>query len=138
MGKVVMNLDGLSIQVFQLSAPLPNSQVKEEKWTPLGSLPWTDWSPLGAGCPGYDKSILIGSNVSFDTATFDGVLVPNRVELAIVLNSEGNERYSNWKVTPNSPTDIGNRLLPSGASRHFRSNTGRLCSPTLTRSSPPK
>jgi hypothetical protein len=113
MGKVVMNLDGLCIQVFQLSAPLPNSQVKEEKWTPLGSLPWKDWSPLGAGCPGYDKSILIGSNVSFDTATFDGVLVPNRVELAIVLNSEGNERYSNWKVTPNSPTDIGNRLLPA-------------------------
>jgi hypothetical protein len=114
MGKVVMNYpEGLSIQVYQLSASPTNGMIREEKWTPLGVIPWTDWAPLGNGCPGYDKSILIGNNVSFDTALYGGKLVPNKVELAIVLNAEGNERYSNWKVTPTRPSDIGNRLLPA-------------------------
>ena len=39
-GKVDMLYpEGRCIQVFQLSAPTPNSLVKEERWTPLGPIP---------------------------------------------------------------------------------------------------
>ena len=114
-GKVdVIYPEGRIITVFQLSASPVNCLVREEKWTPLGYIPWPNRTPLGMGCPGYDDNIQVGSYVSFDTALYRGKIVPNRVTLAIVLNAEGNERYSNQKVTPTNPnSEITNRLLPA-------------------------
>ena len=76
----------------------------------------------------------------FDTAMLNNEIVPNNVTLAIVLNSGGRERYSNWEVTPFAPVGIGNRQLLADRSvktfqdkhwKSFLSHTDTILPPTM-------
>ena len=112
-GKVVIDPDkGRCIQMLRLHQPPPSAKNKDEKWIPLGLLPWEVPLSESLGCEGREADITLGSTVFFDTAYRNGVLVPNRVSLAALLNGMGNERYSNRQLTGVPLTTLGDRILP--------------------------
>jgi hypothetical protein len=92
---------------MQYSHPSPQHPQQEGKWTSQGNIRFPEEAHGHTG----ERSIKLGSMVSFETALLFNTVAPQNVRLIVIQNAAGNERFSNQRLTPEPSAPTENRTL---------------------------